>query len=48
MKSNAVYFGAEEVAKLAEYVYKLTTLGAAYIVEESQSSGGWYVTVTGY
>ena len=44
MKSGGVWFDNE--VKLANYVFELTRLGAAYTVEES--GDGWLVTVTGF
>jgi hypothetical protein len=46
--SNAAFFAHEEIGLLARYVFELTRLGAAYMIEESAGRGGWYVTVTGF
>jgi hypothetical protein len=45
---NAVHFDADACRSLAVYLYQLTTLGAAYVVEDDNVRGGWLVTITGF
>jgi len=46
MEKTAVVFHSDQVKEMAEYIYMLTKLGAAYRVENLMD--GWAIIVTGF